>query len=102
MLIEASPRGGESRGVHDHFEAECRKGYEALFKANARGATDVRIGAQVLTGAVAGAVHEAARQGALNSPILRGELIGLVDSYLSMQRAPASEPLLSANWRPRR
>jgi AcrR family transcriptional regulator len=102
VLLEESPRGKESRKVHDHFEAECRKGYEALFKANAHGATNVRIGAQVLAGAIAGAVHEAARQGTLNSSILRAELIGLVDSYLSKQRASAADPPRSGNSCPRR
>jgi AcrR family transcriptional regulator len=86
VLLEESPRGEDSRGVHDRFETECRKGYEALFKANARAATDVRIGAQVLAGAVAGAVHEAARQGMLGSPLLRKELIALVHAYLWSRR----------------
>jgi AcrR family transcriptional regulator len=83
VLLEECPRGEDSRGVHDLFEVECRNGYEALFKANSRGATDVRVGTRVLAGAVAGAVHEAARQGMLRSPSLRDELICLVDSYLS-------------------
>jgi AcrR family transcriptional regulator len=82
VLLEESPRGADTRGVHDRFEAECRKGYEALFKANARAASDVRIGAQVLAGAVAGAVHEAARQGTLGSPVLKKELVALVHAYL--------------------
>ena len=81
VLLEESPRGEDSRGTHDRFETECRKGYEALVKANARGTTDVRVGAQVLAGAVAGAVHEAARQGTLGSPVMRQELIVLVDAY---------------------
>jgi AcrR family transcriptional regulator len=83
VLLEESPRADDSRGVHDRFATECRKGYEAILKANSRGAADVRVGAQVLASALAGAVHEAARQGTLGSPILRAELIGLVDSYLS-------------------
>jgi AcrR family transcriptional regulator len=81
VLLEESPRGEDLRGAHDRFEMECRKGYEALFKANVRGTTDVRIGAQVLAGAVAGAVHEAARQGTLGSPIMKQELIALVHAY---------------------
>jgi AcrR family transcriptional regulator len=81
VLLEESPRGADSRGVHDRFEVECRKGYEALFKANARTTTDVRIGAQVLAGAVAGAVHEAARQGTLGSPLVKQELMTLVHAY---------------------
>jgi AcrR family transcriptional regulator len=83
VLLEESPRSEDSRGMHNLFETECRKGYEALFKANSPGSTDVRVGAQVLAGAVAGAVHEAARQGTLGSCILREELMALVDLYLS-------------------
>ena len=87
VLWKRSPRGEGSRGVHDRFETECRKGYEALFKANARGTTDVRIGGQVLAGAVAGAVHEAARQGTLGSPIMKQELIALVHAYFRNRRS---------------
>ena len=86
VLLEESPRGADTGGSHDRFEVECRKGYETLFKANARAAADVRVGAQVLAGAVAGAVHEAARQGTLGSPVLKKELIALVQAYLSSRR----------------
>lgn len=85
VLLEESPRGEDSRDTYDFFETECRKAYEAIFKANSRRATDARIGAQVLAGAAAGAVHEAARQGALALPALRKELIVLIESYLSKQ-----------------
>lgn len=89
VLIEESPRAEDSRDFHDAFETECLKAYEAIFRANARGATNVRVGAQVLAGAVAGAVHEAARQGTLDSRSLRAELVSLVDSYLS-SRTPST------------
>jgi AcrR family transcriptional regulator len=83
VLLEESPRGADSRSVHDLFETECRHAYEALFKANSPGATDACVGAQVLAGAVAGAVHEAARRGTLGTSAVREELVRLVDSYLS-------------------
>jgi AcrR family transcriptional regulator len=83
VLLEESPRGEDSRGAHDFFEMEFRKGYEAIFKANSHRTTDARIGAQVLAGAVAGAVHEAARQGTLSSPIFRQEIFVLAESYLA-------------------
>jgi AcrR family transcriptional regulator len=86
VLLEESPRGPDTRGTHDRFEVECRNGYETLFKTNARGTIDVRVGAQVLAGAVAGAVHEAARRGTLGSLVLRQELIALVDGYLGSRR----------------
>jgi Tetracyclin repressor-like, C-terminal domain len=80
VLLEESPHGDDSRGAHDLFEKECRKGYEAVFKANSPAAADTRIASQVLAGAVAGAVHEAARQGTLGSPVLRREFIILAES----------------------
>jgi AcrR family transcriptional regulator len=83
VLLEESPRGEDSRGTHDFFEIECRKGYEAIFKANSHRTTDARIGAQVLAAAVAGAVHEAARQGTLSSPVFRQEVFTLAESYLA-------------------
>jgi AcrR family transcriptional regulator len=89
VLLEESPRGADSRETYDVFAAACRKGYEALFRINSRRATDVRVGAQVLAGAVAGAVHEAARQGTLASPVLRAELINLVVLFFS-KRGPWS------------
>jgi AcrR family transcriptional regulator len=86
VLLEESPRGEDSRGAHDLFEVAYRKAYEALFKVNSLRVTDARIGARVLAGAVAGAVHEAARQGMLGSPVFREELIRLIAAYLSSQR----------------
>lgn len=85
VLLEESPRGEDSRGAYDSFEIECRKGYEAIFKVNSRRAADARIGAQVLAGTAAGAVHEAARQGTLALPVFREEFIALIESYLSTQ-----------------
>ncbi len=87
VLLEESPRAEDTRVAYDRFEAECRKGYEAVFAINTRAAgQDMRIGAQVLAGALAGAVHEAARQGTLATPGLRRALIGLVDAWLSRRR----------------
>jgi AcrR family transcriptional regulator len=91
VLLEESPRGEDSRGMRDRFAQECGKGYEALFEANCRGAGgSVAIGAQVLAGASAGAVHEAARQGTLLSPAFRRELLILVEAFLSRRRARAA------------
>jgi AcrR family transcriptional regulator len=87
VLIEESPRGEESRDAHDVFATECRKCYEAVFKANARGTADSAfVAGQVLAGAIAGTVHEAARRGTLASPLFRREFITLVEAYLSKRR----------------
>ena len=90
VLLEESPRGVDSRSTHDLFGRECKKAYEVLFAANASGTVDdVCVGARVLAGALAGAVHEAARQGPLSSPDLRRELIILVDAFLNASRPMA-------------
>lgn len=83
VLLEESPRGADSHGAHDFFETEYRKAYEAIVKANARRKTDARIRAGVLAAAVAGVVHEAARQGSLATPAFRREIIALVEAYLA-------------------
>jgi AcrR family transcriptional regulator len=90
VLLEESPRGGDARLAHDRFDVECRAAFEALVKANSRRTTDVRIVAQVLAGAIVGAVHEAARQGTLGSPILRNQIVDLARSYLSKRTSSKS------------
>jgi AcrR family transcriptional regulator len=90
VLLEESPRGGDARLAHDRFDVECRAAFEALVKANSRRTIDVRIVAQVLAGAIVGAVHEAARQGTLGSPILRNQIVDLARSYLSKRTSSKS------------
>jgi AcrR family transcriptional regulator len=87
VLLEESPRAEDARGMHDQFAERYKASYEALFKANANGQGEsVSLSAQVLASAVAGAVHEAARQGTLASPVFRRELVILVESFLSKRR----------------
>jgi AcrR family transcriptional regulator len=85
VLLEEAPHDAASHAMHRQFETAYRKGCEALFVANARGANaaDPRIAAQVLAAAVAGVVHDAAIRGNLASSSLRQALIALVESYLS-------------------
>jgi AcrR family transcriptional regulator len=91
VLLEEAPRGATSDATHHRFEVEYRRGWEALFAANARrhSAAGVAIAAQVLAAAVAGVVHDAARLGMLASPALRRELIALIESCLSRRRTTA-------------
>jgi AcrR family transcriptional regulator len=87
VLLEESPRGEASLSAHDLFGRECKQAYEVLFAANAAGAVDdVSVSAQVLGAALAGAVHAAAWEGQSASPVLRRELIALVDSFLNAPR----------------
>lgn len=87
VLLNECPRGEDSRRTHDFFAKEWRKSYEAVFAANARRAGDQSgIGALLLAGALAGAVHEAARRGTLDSPVMKQELLTMVDAYLARRQ----------------
>jgi AcrR family transcriptional regulator len=94
VLLEAAPRGNDARVVRDRFTAILHEHYEAIVRANHRGAATahLRVAAQVLAAAVAGVVHDAASRGTLHSQVLRRELLELVESYLcgatSAQPAP--------------
>ncbi len=85
VLLEETPRGKETGAVHDRFAVTLHQRYEAIVKANARGALSdhTHLAARVLAAAVAGVVHEAASHGTLQSDGLRLELLKLVESYLS-------------------
>lgn len=88
VLLEEVSLGKDARADDRVFEAAYQRGYEAVFVANAPdAAARPRIASQVLAAAVAGTVHDAARQGTLSSPVFRLELIALVDSYLTVQQA---------------
>jgi AcrR family transcriptional regulator len=83
-LLEDAPRGAASRAVQQQIEAGYRKCFGSLISVSRhRNAAQQLIVVQVLSAAVAGAVHDAARQGTLTVPEFRRELIALVDSYLS-------------------
>jgi hypothetical protein len=76
-LLEETPRGTAAKEAHDAFEAEYLKLYEALIPWR----TGREIAAQVLSAAIAGVVHDAARRGTLNSPALKYELVRMVSAY---------------------
>lgn len=88
VLIEESPRAEDAREAHDGFEAECITGYERILIINSKRSIDAKTGAVVLAGAVAGAVHEAARRDLIGSAALRQEIVALVGAYLSAQPTP--------------
>jgi hypothetical protein len=67
------------------FEREYMARYQAIvaaFRQRDEGGGPVEIAAQVLSSAVEGVIHNAARRGMLQSPELRQELVLLVSAYL--------------------
>jgi AcrR family transcriptional regulator len=85
VLLEEKPPHTATDTVHRLFEAAYRKGCRAFFELHARRTPPGHAGvaAQVLAAAVAGVVHDAACQGVLASPVLRAELIALIECYLA-------------------
>jgi AcrR family transcriptional regulator len=82
VLLEETPRAKEAGALHDRFAMTLQQRYEAIVRVNARHTSHPRTTARVLAAAIAGVVHDAAGQGALQSESLRLELLKLVDSYL--------------------
>ena len=87
VLLEDAPRGAASKPTHEAFEASYLTCYESLIAAvNPHSSGDDRTRrARVLSSALAGAIHDAARRGSLQTPRLRQELIELVAGYLKMK-----------------
>src|SRR5579872_2307562 len=83
VLLEDVPRGGISKSVHEKFESEYSNLYTQLVAVGGPGANPrSKVRAQVLSSAIGGVVHDAARKGTLESSEMRQELIHLVDAYL--------------------
>ena len=79
-----------ARSSYPEFEAQYQRRYRALV-AESRGpgeSADTEVAARMLSSAVEGAVHAAARRGDLETPVMKTELVRLVLAYLSdRQRA---------------
>jgi hypothetical protein len=71
--------------VHQRFETEYTSLYTRLISASERPGVNPHseVRAHVLSAAIEGAVHDAARRGTLRSPALKQELVRLVDAYLT-------------------
>lgn len=86
VLLEEAPRGDASRPMHEAFEADYLRVYEDLVASATPDLSeaDVQIAAQVLSAAVAGVTHDAARRGTLGTSQLRKQLIRLMSRYLDV------------------
>lgn len=85
VLLDVAPRHGGSSSAHDAFESEYQDRYRAVvaaYRSRKGGATAGGVVAQVLSGAVEGVIHSAARNGTLQSPELKRELVDMVCAYL--------------------
>jgi hypothetical protein len=83
-----TPISAATRAAHDQFEAEYLRRYEILVSGVGSKQPDAaeQAAAQVLSAAVAGAIHDAARRGSLLTCTLKQEIILLVRAYLRERR----------------
>jgi AcrR family transcriptional regulator len=82
VMLDEVPGHARSRAAHDAFRAEYLSRY-AVAVATYRGRAKRDVVAQVLSSAVEGVIHNAARNGDLKSPELRRELVNLICAYLA-------------------
>jgi AcrR family transcriptional regulator len=84
VLLELAPVHGNALAMQNRFEADYLAAYAAIL-ALAQGhrtKNELAFGAQVLSSAVEGIIHNAARRGILASQALRGELVSIIYTYL--------------------
>jgi AcrR family transcriptional regulator len=84
VLLDEVPGYDGSRRAHDAFLAEYQDHYKEFVAAygNSGSGSNAGIVAQLLSGAVEGVIHSAARKGILSSPELKQELIWMICAYL--------------------
>ncbi|ASL46301.1 HTH-type transcriptional regulator MtrR [Burkholderia sp. AD24] len=90
VLLEEAPRARGPKSVHDRFEAEYLRCYAALIaqpgEDDARNRESADAAAQIVSAAVAGVIHDAAHRGTIGLPVLKQELVDMVDAYLLRRR----------------
>ena len=85
VLLDEAPGHDGSRVAHDAFLAEYHAHYKTFVARhrNDRDGPSDDVLAQLLSGAVEGVIHSAARKHVLGSPELKRELVRMICSYLS-------------------
>jgi AcrR family transcriptional regulator len=96
VLLEEVPRGKIAKSIQQNFEREYWRFFTKLITANEVSGANPRslVRAQVLSAAIAGAVHDASRKGTLRSPDFEQELVRLVDAYLTVLANDQNRPAL--------
>ena len=83
VLLEDVPLSKNSTKAHERFEQEYQQLYTKLLAGCARARSSLdELRAQVLSAAIEGVIHNAARRGTVGSPALEQELVSLVTAYL--------------------
>lgn len=83
VLLEEIPLSKNSKKAHEQFEREYQQLYTRLLAGPERTRSPLNeVRAQVLSAAIQGVIHDAARRGNVGSPGLKYELMSLSKAYL--------------------
>lgn len=102
VLLDEVPLAARSN--YADFEREYQRRYRVVIESSSKTRDPARddVAGRVLAAAVEGVVHAAARNGELDSPVLKVELVALVCAYLRNRIASAKTSSTSLNRAPRR
>ena len=92
VLLELAPPHSGSGSAGTAFEKKYLDRYRAIVVASPRsqGKAAIEVLVQVLSAAIEGVIHSAARRGSLSSPELKEELVHMVGSYLDARGKASS------------
>lgn len=85
VLLDEAPSSEEYRNPHSEFEIEYLFYYAqavATYRKRLPNEAD-RIAGRVISDAIDGVIHNAARRGCIDNPVVQNELVCLVSLYLS-------------------
>lgn len=91
VLLDEAPSSEMFRDPNSAFEKEYLGYFRAIaakYRARKGGATDTMVGI-VVSDAIDGVVHNAARRGTLQTVEVRNELVRMISGYLASTNAPA-------------
>ncbi|GKS77365.1 TetR/AcrR family transcriptional regulator [Acidovorax sp. SUPP950] len=87
VLLDEVPGDAGTRSAHRAFEAEYLARYREIVEVSGRrNDPAVEMVVLVLSAAVEGVIHKAARSRTLKSPVLKSELVTMIHSYLQVCR----------------
>ena len=87
VLLDEAPGDRGSRAAHASFQAQYLEYYAAAVAQYRRRRKDTETVARVLSSAVEGVIHNAARRNMLDAPELQKQLVELICAYLSGGKA---------------
>lgn len=89
VLLDEAPSSEEYRNPHSDFEIEylsCYAQIVAAYRQRQPSEAD-HVAGRVISDAIDGVIHNAARRGDINDPAMQRELVRLVSLYLADDRA---------------